>query len=143
MKGSTLAIIGGLLMTLAAIAGLSGAGPVPKPVPEVVSTAPFKTDFLSVLIVEQTEEVGSLPKSQQVVLQNNTQLRKWTKDNGVDFRQIDADESGEFLDAKWKAALAVPRKEVPWIVIANSKSGYSGPLPQTTDETIALIGKFK
>lgn len=118
-------------------------GPGPSPDVVVEDKPPFKADKLSVLIVQQTEDVGKLTKEQREILQNSTELRRWVKSNGADFRQFDADEDGQFLDQKWKAALAVPRQSLPWLVVANPKAGFSGPLPSTLPETLALLEKFK
>jgi hypothetical protein len=139
--------VNAVLVAVLAILVMRVAGndtPVP-PRPDVVVTdgPPFKADRLSVLIVEQTEDIGRLPKSQAAILQANTTLRVWLQQAGADFRQLDADETGELLDDKWKAAMAVPRQSVPWIVIANQKTGFSGPLPKTVDETIALIEGYR
>jgi hypothetical protein len=143
VKQSLAAFLGGILLIGAALLG-GGSVPGPAPRPDAVVVAPpFKTDVLSVLIVEQTEEASRLPRSQAAILQNSTALRQWIRTAKADFRQLDADETGEFLDSKWKSAMAVPRQSVPWIVIANPKSGFSGPLPKTIDETLALLERFK
>lgn len=144
MKGSYLAIVVGVLLLLWHYGGtVTPPGPGPTPDVVVEDKPPFKADKLSVLIVQQTEDVGKLSKAQREILQNSTELRRWMKSNDADFRQFDADEDGQFLDAKWKAAMAVPRQSLPWLVVANPKSGFTGPLPPTIEETLALLEKFK
>lgn len=144
MKLRHLGAILGVLLILWHYGG-SVTPPGPGPTPDVVveDKPPFKADKLSVLIVQQTEDIGKLSKEQREILQNSTELRRWIKSNGADFHQFDADEDGQFLDQKWKAAMAVPRQSLPWLVVANPKSGFSGPLPPTLPETLALLEKFK
>lgn len=61
---------------------------------------------------------------------------------GVDWRILDDDFAADQLakEAEWvRAAYALPRQSLPWIVTANQVTGYSGPLPATRDEIDALI----
>lgn len=42
----------------------------------------------------------------------------------------------------WKNVMARPHPTMPWIVISNGITGYEGPLPKNTDDTIALIKHY-
>ena len=44
--------------------------------------------------------------------------------------------------AIWKNVMARPHPTMPWIVISNGMTGYEGPLPQNTADTIALIKHY-
>ncbi len=42
-----------------------------------------------------------------------------------------------------KAAMAMPRNALPWIILSDGISdGYGGPLPETEAETIDLIKQY-
>jgi hypothetical protein len=42
----------------------------------------------------------------------------------------------------WQDAFARPKKSIPWILISNGKTGFEGPLPNTTDELLTLLKKY-
>ena len=44
--------------------------------------------------------------------------------------------------AMWKNVMARPHPTMPWIVISNGTTGYEGPLPLNTADTIALIKHY-
>ena len=44
--------------------------------------------------------------------------------------------------AIWKNVMARPHPTMPWIVISNGVTGFEGPLPQNTFDTIALIKHY-
>lgn len=111
--------------------------PGPPPVPDV-EPAPFPSDGLSVLIVEETEQRGQLPSSQLSVL-TSVILREKVKQIGGEILVLDQNADIQFLADKWKEAMRKPRDSLPWILIANGESGHSGPLPKTLEETIKLV----
>jgi hypothetical protein len=70
-------------------------------------------------------------------------LRAWLKSNKADFRIWDQHVDASKESADWQAAAKNRPASLPWIVISNGTAGHSGPLPKTTDETIALLEKFR
>lgn len=117
-------------------AGLTDIPP-PHPVDPPIPTSEFR-----VLILEETANRSKLPTSQLSVL-TSAPLRKWMTENGANFRVWDKDVDASREDAAWQAALKLPHGELPWIHVSNGKTGFSGPLPKTAEETQTLIGKYK
>lgn len=116
-------------------------GPTPGPTP-VVDEAPFPADRLSVLMVEDFNKRFDLPSS-QIDLLNSMILRDRVRQMGGEIRSFDKDINAQHEAQKWRDGLAKPRDSLPWILIANGRRGYSGPLPKTVDEAIQLIERFK
>lgn len=112
--------------------------------------APFEAPGLAVLIVEEVEERGKLTKEQLNAL-SSQELRDWLNANCIvsadgktrEWKVWDKDQDMTYATPMWKSAMAVPRQSVPWIVISNGKSGFSGPLPSTQAELLATLNKFK
>lgn len=126
-----------LVLILALLFVFSGGGTIGKP-------PPFKTDKLTVLVVEES----SPDQSETPVWVNST------KDGGVrayvekrageeSFRLIDQSNPSDLVLQKWKDAFAVKRDSVPWIVAAGPKSGINQALPKTAEETIKLLEGVK
>ena len=119
--------------------------PAPPHPPVVVvdpDTSPFQADHLTVLVVEDSGRRRDLPAS-QVDIFTSSKIRKLIADNGGECRFWSVTEDGEFDSPAFRDAVEVPRESVPWIVIANGKRGFSGPLPMNVDGVIALVEKFK
>ena len=114
---------------------------VPRP-DSVVVAPPFPSERLSVLIVEETNERFRLPY-QQLQVFSSPQLFQWLRTNGAEWHIWDKDVDATRMPDNWRAALAVPREAVPWIVISNRSKGYSGPLPKDVASTISLLEKFQ
>lgn len=129
----------------------SGLGPQPPPGPTPTpdpkpDPAPIAVDSLHVLIVydEQARLNGTMPTSQigiltsfpltQALLAANAKYRIYEKNTPM------ATET----EQAFKDAMQLPRQSLPWIIISNgANKGFSGPLPQTADETITLVNRFK
>lgn len=116
----------------------------PKPPVVVVEpdTSPFKSEGLTVLIVEDTSKRREIPAS-QISIFTSSKLDKRLSEFGADFRVWDVTEGGEQDKEVFRLAAKVPRVTVPWIVIAHGKKGFSGPLPSTVDGVIALVDQYK
>lgn len=105
--------------------------------------APFPADKLSVMIIEETDQRRSLPTSQLLMLQSTT-FRAQLNALGAEWRIWDDDVDAKHESAKWQAALAAwPGEELPWLLVSNGKSGYSGALPLTEQETLSLVERFR
>lgn len=136
MKRSQL--IGCLILLLAAYQQFGGG--------VIGGSAPFQTDKLSVLIVEETAQRGSLTADQRAAILATApgSLIATVKERGGEYRVIDKDQTNFALDAPWVAkAFAVDRKSVPWIVTAGPSRGVSEPLPATTAEILKAVESAK
>lgn len=116
--------------------------PNPPPVPPP-STAPFPADKLSVMILEETSERRNLPLSQLILLQSTT-FRTELAAIGAEWRIWDDDVDARNESSKWQAALSAwPGEKLPWLLVSNGRSGFSGSLPLTEEETLSIIRRFK
>lgn len=114
----------------------------PQPPVVVVPAAPFKTDKLAVLIVEETKNRAALPVWVDSTLPES--LRGVVKTRGGDFKLLDADQKDFANQPPWVAeAFKVPHPELPWIVAAGPQTGFSRKLPATADETLKLLEGVK
>lgn len=118
----------------------AGLTDIPPPDPDV--DPPIPVTGLHVLILEETGDRNKLKPGQLAIL-TSTVLRQWFTDNNADWRIWDKDVDAQFEPQVWKDALKLERGPLPWIIVANGKTGYSGPLPQTVEETILLLNKYK
>lgn len=116
---------GGLLICLLGLAMLTRGGGIGV-------SAPFATDKLSVLIVEQTEDRDDLPPSQVSAIES-TIWREYVISKGGEARVLEP-EAKLSNEKPWvPLALAVKREKLPWLVISDGKRGFSGPLPETLE----------
>lgn len=131
-----------LIIALWVILVPGGVAPSPVPVPEPPTPAPIQSVGLSVLIVEETAERHLLPESQRQII-SGVRLREWLRDNKADWRIWDQHIDAANEPAKWQSAIAIQRSATPWLIVSNGKFGWSGPLPKTIDETLAILEKHK
>lgn len=119
-----------------------GPQPVPPPQPDPTVKPPFPTDDLAVLIVyEKTGE--PLPEGYFSIIYGKATRQFLDAKAGKDDYRIYDPQIDVTRDApKWQAAMKVPRDSLPWLVIANKTTGYSGPLPKTVAEFQALVSKY-
>ena len=137
--------LGGLLLLLAALLIISGGEVTPVDT-VVVNPPPFVADKLCVLIIEETSARGSYTAGQRAVILGTApgSVSDTVKKGGGEIRIIDKDQSDFANDAPWvAAAFKVPHPDLPWIVAAGPKSGFSQKLPATADEALKLIQSVK
>jgi hypothetical protein len=116
--------------------------PFPEPLPPpVVEVRPPIVAGLHVLIWRETD--SSRVPEHELEQYTGVKLRAWLKSNKADFRIWDQHVDASKESADWQAAAKNRPASLPWIVISNGTAGHSGPLPKTTDETIALLEKFR
>lgn len=135
-----------------------GVGPAPDPdpqpepqpePPQPEPKSPIDWPGLAVLIVYESGDVGTMPRSQfssiagRELRDKLSMLSSRNEQRQPMWRIHDqhADVSNE--QAAFRDAMARPRGSVPWIVIGNGKTGYEGPLPIDTPSIVALIEKYK
>jgi hypothetical protein len=125
---------------------VEGVTPVPPqpPTPPEPPTPPVPpVAKLTVLIVEESSRRSALPAS-QIAAMTSPEVRGWLNDKcGVNgWRLIDKDTDVSKASEWWQQAMAVPRTGLPWIVISSATQAYSGPLPATVAEVLALLKKY-
>lgn len=134
-----------------------GQGPQPPPDPVNPPVDPVPVDpkpnpspkfgQLKVLIIEETGSRGELP-SEQIGIFTSVPIREYTDKacsktaNNADFRIYDKDVSVS-AEPEWiQKAFAEPRQDLPWILISNGVTGFSGPLPENAAKTLELLKKY-
>lgn len=120
----------------------------PTPVPPTPGPAPIPADGFRALFVVESADLGRLPRGQAAVLTAQS-VRDYlnarcAKDaNGwPGWRVWDQHVDPSAEAAHWKAAMARPRKSLPWLALSNGKTGWEGPLPATVEETLKLLQQF-
>lgn len=123
----------------------------PVPVDPVIPSPvnPVVAPNLRVLIIEETAERHKVPSKQLVILTAKA-IRDYAKEKCAkgpgghpDFRVWDKDvDASKDGSPALRTMLAKPRQSLPWIVITNDKTEFSGPLPASVDETLALLKKY-
>jgi len=128
-----------------------GPGPVPpgpQPDPTPPDPAPIPGDSNRVLIVYESSDLSKLPASQSVLMSSaNVReylTRKCSKGatGTPEFRIWDKDTDTSNVGQVWKDAMALPRNAVPWLIVSNGKSGYSGPLPVNEVELLTKLKQY-
>lgn len=131
---------------------VSGTGPIPPPVPDpddpVVPDPPGPvTDGNRVLIVYESSDLSNLPAAQSVLMTAtnvreylNRKCSKGPDGKTPEFRIWDKDVDTTNVSQTWKDALAMPRSGIPWLMVSNGRTGFSGPLPENE---AALMAKLK
>jgi hypothetical protein len=123
-------------------------GPNP-PKPPDPPQPPAPISGKRVLIVYETAEASKMPEKQQQILYGKT-VRDYLnqkcdpdpdgKTKGWRIWDKDADPSGE---AKvWQDAMKVERKGLPWLIVGNGKTGFSGPLPNNVDDFMKSVKQY-
>lgn len=116
---------------------------IPKPEPDPTPQPTFGK--LKVVIIEEVADRPTLPSSQRTVLLDKS-IRDYAESHCElagdipEFRIYDKDLTP---NVDWvKKAFSEQRTTLPWIVLSNGKTGYSGPLPLTVEETLTLLKKY-
>lgn len=142
----------GLLLVLAGCWLLFAGGDVawPKlPWPIVVSpfapAAPFVTDKPRVLLVEESLDRRNYTSEQLAVVDATAagSVRAVLLAKGGELHVIDEDTPADKLQLApaWvQAAFKVPRQSVPWVVGADSRTGFSMPLTGQADVLAKVEG---
>lgn len=115
----------------------------PAPVPPI----PIPGEGLRVLVVYETADVSAYPASQAAIFTSamvrNYLDAKCAKADGVpEFRFLDQNANMQNASPVWQQAMLVKRDSLPWVVIANGKNTFSGPLPKSVDDMLTLLRKY-
>lgn len=116
--------------------------PDPSPVDPTVPVNPVDVavDGPRLLIVEEFDQRGRLPAS-QIDIFVSAAVREAIESRGGQLRILDQNTPAEGAPEWFRAALALPRQSLPWLVWSDGRTGYSGPLPATEAELLKRIGK--
>lgn len=128
-----------------------GDAPDPQPVdpdnPDDKKPAPIPDAGFRVLIVYESSDMTKLPLEQQIILAG-ADVRDFLDKNCISegkqaaYRIYDPDVDLTNDLPVWKTAMARPRKEIPWVIISNGKTGFEGPLPKTPTAFLELAKKY-
>jgi hypothetical protein len=134
---------GDVASTAAVCTVIVGESPAPP------SPAPIVGDGLRVLIVYESAELSTLPRSQAAILTAaevrtylNVRCAKGPDGRTAEWRIWDQNADTAAETPTWRAAMARKRDKLPWIVISNGTAGFEGPLPATNADTLTLLKQF-
>lgn len=151
VEGQTFDVITGAIQRFDKSFIISSSDP---PNPTIV---PFPTTGFTVLILKEAKETGQLPVQQKAIFTSSKILGYLNEntiklsDNHPAYRIWDDDYSSsqlsnvpKILQDAYGAAKkdSTANNKLPWIVISTGVNGYSGPLPNTVDETLTLLEKY-
>ena len=136
------------------VVGTPEPPPPPPPPPPDPTQAPFPSPGLAVVILREGQETGLLPPSQSAIF-TSSKVLQWLAGNTVrlgdgagfrvwddDLKQADLRFSDPIMAAAYPLVKEQSNGRLPWIAISTGKGGFSGPLPATVDETLALLKKY-
>lgn len=130
--------------------------PTPKPPVPVPSSYIINPNGLAVLILEESTTRNQLPRPQlEALLSGNARayLAKTCAkgDDGTtpEYRIFDKDLDGEYIayeNDRWKKAMKQAvvdsNGKLPWVLISNSKTGASLPMPGNEKDYLELLKKY-
>lgn len=121
--------------------------PGPTPTPDV--KPPIDAPGFRVLMIFDAAQKAKLTESQKDVLEGREVYDFLVKNCAVDadnkqgaFRVWPSTVNTAGTSKPWADAMKRERKSLPWIVISNSRTGYEGPLPNTSSEALELLKKY-
>lgn len=97
------------------------------------------TDKLTVLMVEQPNQRHTIPAGQREAL-TSVPLKQYLNEVGADWEILSDDAVTSDLSEAMKAAYAVPRVSLPWLVVAGPHGGVSAPLESVEQVKRAVEG---
>lgn len=126
-------------------------GPTPKPPEPPTPPDPNKVDNpfgaapgLRIMVVFESMDDAKRPLGEYLILRG-AKFREYLDANCVadGYRIVDQNAKSTDPTAWYAVGLKrTDRKSLPWLYIGKEASGYSGPLPKDSDETIKIIDKF-
>lgn len=125
--------------------------PVP-PGPKPDDNPPIPNEGFRVMIVYENNpktEAERMTKEQQAILGSpsiraylDSKCPKGQDGKTPEWRLFEQHDDLSNETNVWKLAMQMPRQSLPWIVISDGKTGFSGPLPKTEAETLALLKTY-
>jgi len=118
-------------------------GPGPDPNPIIQKDKVWDEDGLMVAVVYETADSLKY-KAGQLACIRAANVREWLRQSDAQFRFIDDDTPLANAEVKWQKAIdKAAGKEYPWLIIQHGREGFQGPLPNSPDEFITLLEKYK
>ena len=115
---------------------------------DVEDGPPVPGDGLHLLVIYETDDRVSMPAGQRSII-DSVPVRQWLREKG--FVDENHKSTARFFDPQtelveedqwFRDALALKTESLPWMIVSNGKSGFSGPLPKTIEEFKAVVGRF-
>lgn len=112
--------------------------------------APIPVGGYRALFVFDSSNLAKLPAGQLEIFTSGP-IREYLKATcvkGVDGKTPERRFFDQATDVSkepqlWQDAMKLPRASVPWLIVSNGKTGYSGPLPANVDATLTLLKKYE
>ena len=110
-------------------------------------SAPIAEPGFRILIVEESSKRRDLPASQAAIF-SSAELSNYAKakcvavDGVPEFRVFDPDVVLTNESDVWRKAMAIERKSLPWLIVSDGRHGFSGPLPLTLEDTMAIVKRY-
>lgn len=124
--------------------------PTPDPKPPEPNPAPIPEKGLRVLVVVETNDAAKMPAAQQAVVYSAKVRGELNKlcvlgpdGRTREWRMWDQDTPVGGESKLWQAAMGRKRDSLPWLLVSNGVTGYEGPLPETADKFLELVGRYK
>jgi hypothetical protein len=124
-------------------------GPEPNPPNPPTPTPPAPAPGqISVLFVDNVDDYGKPEYQPYLEVLNSSAIVDYLNSHCAkvgstpEWRHWDVSTDVSHESQKWQDAMKLPRASLPWIAITNGKTGYSGPLPKTEAETLALLKQW-
>jgi hypothetical protein len=138
----TLTLAIGLCLTLGAMGVVRFSGSLPA---IVIVKPPFETDAPRALVV-MDEGARKDMTSNQIAAFEGADVIDWTSENLKQFIVLDKDAKSE-LAAKWQKEAWASYEEksngkLPWLVIANAKTGESSAYADNPEDAIKQLSKY-
>ena len=116
---------------------------LPPPSPPPIAELGFR-----IMVIEDLLERPKLPPEQLNIILSTApgSFLQFVNKNAVrdsrgyaDIRYVGTMDDLSEDKPYWKAAYELPRTSLPWLIASNGKRGYSGPLPKTLSEALAIV----
>lgn len=121
--------------------------PGPTPTPDV--KPPIDAPGFRVLMIFDAAQKAKLTEAQKDVLEGREVYDFLVKNCAVDadnkqgaFRVWPSTVNTAGTSKPWADAMKRERKSHPWLIVSNGKTGYEGPLPNTSSEALELLKKY-
>jgi hypothetical protein len=86
---------------------------------------------------------NSLPAEQKLIF-DSTEIQAFVDSQDGEMRKWDVTTDVSQEDDVWRAVMAKPAPELPWIYITDGRgNGYSGPLPPNIQDTLSLLERYR
>lgn len=121
--------------------------PEPQPEPEP-DPAPIPGGN-RVLILYESSDLSTYPPAQAELITSGVVrdyldkvCAKGPDGKTPEYRIWDKDVDLTNVSDVWKEAVKMQRDGLPWLIVSNGKTGYSGPLPSTQSELMAKLKQY-